>query len=109
MVRQIANSPPDPDAKGSDELDGEEAEVVNNPAGHQSSIFNSQPPAKRFQSHLIPSTLRAFQPTLSTIPTSLPPASPSSFHTRPAMIAAVETSPIQKSRASPRVTSQQLQ
>ncbi|MBW0500397.1 hypothetical protein O181_040112 [Austropuccinia psidii MF-1] len=69
-IRRISNSPPDPDAEGSDELDGEEAEVVNNPVGHQYSTTPSQPPAKRFQSRLIPSTPRNFQPTLATIPTS---------------------------------------
>ncbi|MBW0503611.1 hypothetical protein O181_043326 [Austropuccinia psidii MF-1] len=67
------------------------------------------PPAKRFQSHLIPSTPRNVQPTLATIPTSLPPASPISSHSRPAINPAVRPSPIQQSRASPIVTSQQLQ
>ncbi|MBW0568255.1 hypothetical protein O181_107970, partial [Austropuccinia psidii MF-1] len=108
-IRRIADYPPDLDALGSDELEGEEVEVVNNPVGHQSSTSPSQPPSKRFQSHLIPSTPRNFQPTLATIPTSLPPASPSSSHTRPAIIPAVTPSPIQQSRASPIVTSQQLQ
>ncbi|MBW0508932.1 hypothetical protein O181_048647 [Austropuccinia psidii MF-1] len=92
-----------------DELDGEEVEVVNNPVGHKSSTSPSQPPDKRFQSCLIPSTPRNFQPTLATIPTSLPPASPNSSHTRPAIIPAVRRSPIQQSRASPIVTSQTLQ
>ncbi|MBW0557679.1 hypothetical protein O181_097394 [Austropuccinia psidii MF-1] len=50
-IRQIVNSPPDPDAEGSDELDVEEAEVV-----HKSSTSPSHPPAKIFQSHIIPST-----------------------------------------------------
>ncbi|MBW0466743.1 hypothetical protein O181_006458 [Austropuccinia psidii MF-1] len=85
----------------SDELDGQEVEVVNNPVGHQSSTSPSQPPAIRFQSCPIPSTPRNFQPTLATIPTSLPPASPSSSHTRPAISPEVRLSPI--------VTSQQLQ
>ncbi|MBW0485259.1 hypothetical protein O181_024974 [Austropuccinia psidii MF-1] len=31
-IRKISDSPPDPDAEGSDELDGEEAEVVHNSA-----------------------------------------------------------------------------
>ncbi|MBW0467640.1 hypothetical protein O181_007355 [Austropuccinia psidii MF-1] len=108
-IRKISNSPPNLDAKGSEELDGEEVEVVNNPVGHQSSTSPSQPPAKLFQSCLIPSTPKNFQPTLATIPTSLPPASPSSSHTRPAMIPAVRPSPIQQSRTSPIVTSQKLQ
>ncbi|MBW0562531.1 hypothetical protein O181_102246 [Austropuccinia psidii MF-1] len=108
-IRQIADSLPDPDAEGSDELDGEKVEVVNNPAGHETSASPSHPPSKRFQSHLIPSTLRNFQPALAIIPTSLPPASPSSSHTRPVMIPAVRPSPIQQSRTSPIVTSQQLQ
>ncbi|MBW0567273.1 hypothetical protein O181_106988 [Austropuccinia psidii MF-1] len=86
-----------------------QVEVVNNPVGHQSSTSPSQPPAKRFQSFLIPNTPRNLQPTLATIPTSLPPASPSFSHTRPIIIPAVISSPIQQSRASPIVTSQQLQ
>ncbi|MBW0466211.1 hypothetical protein O181_005926 [Austropuccinia psidii MF-1] len=104
-IIQIANSPPDPDAESSDELDGEEAEVVNNPVGHQSSTSPSQPPPKRFQICRIPSTPRNLQPTLATIPTSLPPASPSSSNSRPAIIPEVRPSPIQQSRAPPIVTS----
>ncbi|MBW0545749.1 hypothetical protein O181_085464 [Austropuccinia psidii MF-1] len=69
----------------------------------------SQPPAKRFQSHLIPSNPKNVQPTLAAISTSVPHSSPSSSHTRPAINPAVRPSPIQQSRASPIVTSQQLQ
>ncbi|MBW0477861.1 hypothetical protein O181_017576 [Austropuccinia psidii MF-1] len=108
-IRRIADSPPDPDAEGSDELDGEEVEVVPHLVGHQSSFSSSQPLANRFQIHFIPSTPRTFQPTLSTVPTSLPPASPSSSHTRPALTQAVRPSPIQKPRNSTIITSQQLQ
>ncbi|MBW0503867.1 hypothetical protein O181_043582 [Austropuccinia psidii MF-1] len=72
-IRHIANSPPDPDSEGSDELDGEEGEI--------------------FQSKLIPSTPRNFQPTLPTIPTSIPPSSPHSSHTRPALNPEVRPSP----------------
>ncbi|MBW0487886.1 hypothetical protein O181_027601 [Austropuccinia psidii MF-1] len=107
-IRRIAYSPPDPNAEGSDELDGEEVEVVN-PVGQQSSTSPSQPPAKGFQSHLIPSTPRNLQPTLAEIPTYLPHSSPSSSYTRPAINPEVRPSPIQQSRASPIVTSQQLQ
>ncbi|MBW0505912.1 hypothetical protein O181_045627 [Austropuccinia psidii MF-1] len=108
-IRQISNSPPDPDAEGSDELDGEEVEVVHNSAEQQSSTSPSHPPAKRFQSQIIPSTPRAFQPIISTIPTTLPPASPNSSTTRPALIPAERPSPICQSKNSPIVTSQQLQ
>ncbi|MBW0475680.1 hypothetical protein O181_015395 [Austropuccinia psidii MF-1] len=73
------------DSEGSDELYGEEVEVVNNPVGHQSRTSPSQPPSKRFKSCLIPSTPRNFQPILATIPTSLSHSSPSSSHTRPAI------------------------
>ncbi|MBW0544851.1 hypothetical protein O181_084566 [Austropuccinia psidii MF-1] len=93
----------------SDELDGEEAEVVPNSASQPSNTSPSQPPAKRFQSQVIPSTPRAFQPTLATIPTSIPPASKNSSHTRPALNPAVRPNPIQQPRNSPIVTSQQLQ
>ncbi|MBW0541588.1 hypothetical protein O181_081303 [Austropuccinia psidii MF-1] len=104
VARWINVGGPTP-AGGSDELDGEEAEGLPNPAGHPSNNSPSKPPAKRFQSQIIPSTPRTFQPTLSTIP----PASPHSSHTRPAFNPAVRPSPIQQSRNSPIVTSQQLQ
>ncbi|MBW0519660.1 hypothetical protein O181_059375 [Austropuccinia psidii MF-1] len=104
-IRQISNSPPDPDVECSDELDGEEVEVVPNSAGHPSNTSPSQLPAKRFQSQVIRSTPRTFQPTLATIP----PASPHASHTGPALNPAVRPSPIQQSRTSPIVTSQQLQ
>ncbi|MBW0475615.1 hypothetical protein O181_015330 [Austropuccinia psidii MF-1] len=91
------------------ELEGEEVEVVHNSAGHQSSTSPSHPPSKRFQSQIIPSTPRTSQPILLTIPISLPPASPSSFTTRPALIPAPRPSPIYQYRNCPIVTSQQLQ
>ncbi|MBW0488213.1 hypothetical protein O181_027928 [Austropuccinia psidii MF-1] len=97
------------DAEGSDELDGEEVEVVSNSAGHPSNTSPSQPLAKRFQSQIISSTPRNFQPTLSAIPTSIPSASPHSSHTRPALNPAVRQSSIQQPRNSPIVTSQKLQ
>ncbi|MBW0498646.1 hypothetical protein O181_038361 [Austropuccinia psidii MF-1] len=81
------------------------AEVVPNSACHPSNTSPSQPPSKRFQSQVIPRTPRTFQPTLGTIP----PASPHSSHTMPALNPAVRPSPIQKSRNSPIATSQQLQ
>ncbi|MBW0508514.1 hypothetical protein O181_048229 [Austropuccinia psidii MF-1] len=96
IIRRFADSPADPDAEGSDELDGEEVKVVNNLVGHQSSTSPSQPPAKRFQSHLIHSTLRNFEPNLASIPTSLPHYSPSSSPTRPSINPAVRPSPIQQ-------------
>ncbi|MBW0575702.1 hypothetical protein O181_115417 [Austropuccinia psidii MF-1] len=68
-----------------------------------------QPPAKRLQSQVLPSTPRDFQPTLATTPTSISPASPHSSHTRPSLNPAVIPSPIQQSRDSPIVNSEQLQ
>ncbi|MBW0467203.1 hypothetical protein O181_006918 [Austropuccinia psidii MF-1] len=100
-IRRISNYPPDPE--------GEEVEVVNNVVGHQFSTSPSQPPSKRFQSCLIPSTPRNFQTTLGTILTFLPPASPSSSHTRPSLNPAVRLFPIQQSRASPIFNFKQLQ
>ncbi|MBW0590321.1 hypothetical protein O181_130036 [Austropuccinia psidii MF-1] len=102
--RQIANSPTEPNSEGSDELEGEEVEVILNSAGHQSSTSISQPAAKIFQSQVIPSTPRNFQPVLSTIPSSIPPPSPSPF-----LVLKVRPSTIPHSRNSSMVTSQQLQ
>ncbi|MBW0490205.1 hypothetical protein O181_029920 [Austropuccinia psidii MF-1] len=95
-------------AEGGDELDGEEVEVIPHSDGHASNSSPSQPPAKRFQSQVIPSIPRNFQPTLATIPTSIPPASPHSSHTRPAFNPAVRPSPVQQSRNSSIVNSQEL-
>ncbi|MBW0522189.1 hypothetical protein O181_061904 [Austropuccinia psidii MF-1] len=75
------------DAEGSDELDGEE----------------------RLQSHIKHNTPRNFQPTLATIPTSLPPALPNPSHTRPALNQAVRPLSIPQLRNSPMVTSQKPQ
>ncbi|MBW0520817.1 hypothetical protein O181_060532 [Austropuccinia psidii MF-1] len=108
-IIQTANSSPDPDAEGSNELDGEEFEVIPHSSCHPSNSSPSHPPAKRFQSQVIPSTPRNFQHTISKISTSIPPASPHSSHTRPALNPAVRPSPIQQSRNSPIVNSQQLQ
>ncbi|MBW0594098.1 hypothetical protein O181_133813 [Austropuccinia psidii MF-1] len=58
---------------------------------------------------MVKNTPRTFQPALATLPTSLPPASPSSLTARPALIPEVRPSPIPQSRDSPIVTSQQLQ
>ncbi|MBW0525200.1 hypothetical protein O181_064915 [Austropuccinia psidii MF-1] len=86
-IRRIADYPPDPDAEGSDELDGEGVEVVPHLVGHQSRTFSSQPLANRFHSHMIPSTPRTFQPT-----------SPSPSHARPAFNQSVRQSPITTSK-----------
>ncbi|MBW0501047.1 hypothetical protein O181_040762 [Austropuccinia psidii MF-1] len=97
-IRRISDSPPNPDAESSDELDGEEVEVVPHSVGYPSSTSSAQPLSKRFHGHRIPSTPRTFQPTLATIPTSLPPASPSPSHARPALNQAVRPSPITTSQ-----------
>ncbi|MBW0487822.1 hypothetical protein O181_027537 [Austropuccinia psidii MF-1] len=109
IIRRISDSPTDPDAEGSDELHGEEVVVVPHSVGHPSSTSSSQPLANIFQSQVISSTPRTFQPVLASIPTTLHPDSPSPSHSRPALRQAVRPSPIQKPRNSPITTSQQLQ
>ncbi|MBW0580185.1 hypothetical protein O181_119900 [Austropuccinia psidii MF-1] len=99
-VRRIDDSPTDPDAEGSDELDGEEDQVVPPSVGHPSSNSSTQPLSNRFQSQVIPSTPRTFQPVLA----SIPPPSPSND-----LNPAVRTSSVQQSRNSPITTSHQLQ
>ncbi|MBW0574546.1 hypothetical protein O181_114261 [Austropuccinia psidii MF-1] len=109
IIRRIADSPTDPDAEGSDELNGEEVEVVPHLVGNPSINFSPQPLANKFQSQVIPSTLRTFQPVLASIPTTIPPSSPSTSHVRPALNPAVRPLPSQKPRSSPINTSCQLQ
>ncbi|MBW0509732.1 hypothetical protein O181_049447 [Austropuccinia psidii MF-1] len=108
-IRRIDDSPTDPDAEGSDELDGEEFEVVPHLVGHPSSNSSPQPLANRFQIQVIPSTPRTFQLVLASIPTTIPPSSPSTSHARPALNPAVRPSPSQQPRNSPITTSCQLQ
>ncbi|MBW0561661.1 hypothetical protein O181_101376 [Austropuccinia psidii MF-1] len=108
-IRRIAYSPSDPDAEGSDELDGEEVEVVPHSVGHPSSNSSAQPLANRFQSQVIPSTPRTFQPMLASIPSTIPPPSPTTSHASPSLNPAVRPSPVQPSRISPMPTSCQLQ
>ncbi|MBW0577446.1 hypothetical protein O181_117161 [Austropuccinia psidii MF-1] len=108
-IRRIGDSLTDPDAEGSDELDGEEAVVVPHSVGHPSRNSSAQPLANRLQRQVIPSTPRTFQPGLAFIPTTIPPSSPSTSHSRTAMNPAVRPSPSQQPRNSPITTSQQLQ
>ncbi|MBW0547193.1 hypothetical protein O181_086908 [Austropuccinia psidii MF-1] len=108
-IRRIADSPADPDAEGSDELDGEEVEVVPNLVGHPSSNSSTQPLSNRFKSQVIPSTPGTFQPVLASIPTTIPPPSPSTSYAWPALNPEVRPSPSQNSRNSPITTSRQLQ
>ncbi|MBW0534909.1 hypothetical protein O181_074624 [Austropuccinia psidii MF-1] len=103
-IRRIADSPTDPDAEGSDELDGEEVVFFSHYVNHQSSTSSSQPLVNRFQSQVIPNTPRTFQSVLASIP-----ASPSPSHARPALNQAVRPSPNQQCRNSPITTSQLLQ
>ncbi|MBW0569499.1 hypothetical protein O181_109214 [Austropuccinia psidii MF-1] len=108
-IRRIDCSSSDPDAEGSDELDGEEVEVVPDSVVHPSSNSSAQPLANRFQSQVIASTPRTFQPMLAYIPSTIPPPSPTTSHARPAFNPAVWPSPVQSSRISPMTTSRQLQ
>ncbi|MBW0471209.1 hypothetical protein O181_010924 [Austropuccinia psidii MF-1] len=88
-MRRISNSPTDPNAEGSDELDGEEVEVVPNSIGHKSSASHSQPASRKFQSKVITSTPQNFQPALSTILSSIPPPSPNPSTDRPSLVSPV--------------------
>ncbi|MBW0565940.1 hypothetical protein O181_105655 [Austropuccinia psidii MF-1] len=108
-IRRIDDSPTDPDAEGSDELDDGEVQVVPHSAGHPSSNSSTQPLSNRFQSQVIPSTPRTFQPILASIPTTICPPSPSTSHARPSLNPEVRPSPVQQSRNSPINTCGQLQ
>ncbi|MBW0564513.1 hypothetical protein O181_104228 [Austropuccinia psidii MF-1] len=108
-IRRIADSRFDPDDEGSDDLDGEEVEVVPHSVNHPSSNSSAQPHSNIFQSQVVPSTPRAFQPMLASIPSTIPPPSPTTSHTRPALNPEVRPSPLQPSIISPITTSPQLQ
>ncbi|MBW0471007.1 hypothetical protein O181_010722 [Austropuccinia psidii MF-1] len=108
-LQRISNSHTDLDVEGSDDIDGEEVEVVPNSIGHKSSASPSQPASRIFQIQVLPSNPINFQPVLSTIPSSIPPPSPNPSACRPSLVSPVSPSPSPKPRNSPMVTSQQLQ
>ncbi|MBW0517821.1 hypothetical protein O181_057536 [Austropuccinia psidii MF-1] len=93
-LRRISDSPTNPNAEGNDELDGEEAEVVPNSIGHQSSTSTSQPVSKRFQIQVIPSNPRNFQSVLCIISSSIPPPSPNPSTARGSLASTMRPSPI---------------
>ncbi|MBW0473614.1 hypothetical protein O181_013329 [Austropuccinia psidii MF-1] len=62
-----------------------------------------------FQSQVVPSTPRNFQPVLSTIPSSIPPPSPNPSASRPAIVSPAKPSHIPQPRNYPMVSYQQLQ
>ncbi|MBW0566626.1 hypothetical protein O181_106341 [Austropuccinia psidii MF-1] len=104
IIRLISNFPTDHDSEGSEDF-----EVVISSAGHQYGTPPSQPSSKIFQSKIVPSTPRNFQPFLSTIPSPIPPLSTSPSTARPSLVPIVKSSPIPQPRNSPMITSQQLQ
>ncbi|MBW0478803.1 hypothetical protein O181_018518 [Austropuccinia psidii MF-1] len=104
-LRRISDSPTNPNSEGSNELVGEGVEVVPNSIGQQSSASPSKPASRRFQSQVIPSSPRNFQPVLSAIPSSIPPPSPNPSTSRPPLASQVRPSPIPQHRISPIVTS----
>ncbi|MBW0576378.1 hypothetical protein O181_116093 [Austropuccinia psidii MF-1] len=76
------------------------------PSMASSGHFN---PSQTYDSYKAVEFLDPACTELFAIPTSLPPASPSPSHARPALNQAVRPSPIQKPRNSPIATSQHLQ
>ncbi|MBW0564623.1 hypothetical protein O181_104338 [Austropuccinia psidii MF-1] len=100
-IRRIADSPTDPDAEVSDELDGEEVVFVPHSVVHPSSNSSAQPLSNIFQSQVIPSTPTTFKPVIASIPTTIPPSSASPPHARPALNPELRPSPSQKPRNSP--------
>ncbi|MBW0529032.1 hypothetical protein O181_068747 [Austropuccinia psidii MF-1] len=73
------------DAEVSDELDGEEVEVINPVVGHYSNSSPTKTSVNTFHSKLIFSTPRNLQPVLSSPPSSIPPPSPKPSTTRPVL------------------------
>ncbi|MBW0482869.1 hypothetical protein O181_022584 [Austropuccinia psidii MF-1] len=63
-------------------------------------LLATQPPVKKFHSHLIPSTPKNFQPVLSSLPSSIPPPSPKSSTFSPSLASPMKPSPIPQPRPS---------
>ncbi|MBW0477246.1 hypothetical protein O181_016961 [Austropuccinia psidii MF-1] len=97
-IRRIFYFPTNPDAKGSDEPDGEEVEVVNNSIGKLSSASSTKPPSKTFHSQVISRNPRNFRPVLSTIASSNTPTSLNPYPARPALPPPMRPSPIPQPR-----------
>ncbi|MBW0514656.1 hypothetical protein O181_054371 [Austropuccinia psidii MF-1] len=88
------------DSEVSDELDGDEVEVINPFVAHSSSSSTNKPPSKEVHSHIIPSTPISFQPVLSSPKPPLP---------WPIIASPMKPSPIPNSRPSQVLNSHQLQ
>ncbi|MBW0507988.1 hypothetical protein O181_047703 [Austropuccinia psidii MF-1] len=73
------------DAEVSNELDGEEGEVINPVVGHYSSSSPTKPSVKKFHSKLIFSTPRNLKPVPSSPPSSIYPPSPKPSTPRPVL------------------------
>ncbi|MBW0511545.1 hypothetical protein O181_051260 [Austropuccinia psidii MF-1] len=100
-MRKVYSSPTNMDSAGNDELDGEELEMLKPSIPNHSSTSPSQPYFKIFQIQLIPRTSKNLQPVLSTIPSSIPPPSPSSSTARPSLPSPLRPSPTLQPRESP--------
>ncbi|MBW0515246.1 hypothetical protein O181_054961 [Austropuccinia psidii MF-1] len=104
-IRKSAYSQTNPDAEESNDFDAEEVEVIDPLVGHYSSSSPSQPPFKKFHSHIIPSTPKSFQPVPSSLPYSTPPPSPKPSASSLFLASPMKPCPIPQPRTSPILTS----
>ncbi|MBW0501808.1 hypothetical protein O181_041523 [Austropuccinia psidii MF-1] len=82
--------------------DGEEAEGSGQNIGQLQNSSPSHPPPKTFQSQIIPSTPRNFQPRLATVPySSIQPSPNPPTAGPPGLASSMRTSTVPKSRPSP--------
>ncbi|MBW0528446.1 hypothetical protein O181_068161 [Austropuccinia psidii MF-1] len=82
-TRIIAYFPTTPDGEGSDELDGEEVESVDQKAGQLQNSSPSNPPSGTLKSQIISSTPRNFQLRLAAVPFPIHQSSPHPSTARP--------------------------
>ncbi|MBW0501307.1 hypothetical protein O181_041022 [Austropuccinia psidii MF-1] len=101
-IRRIHNLPTNPDGEGSYKLDCEDFEAVDRKIGQPQNSSLSHPPSGTFQSQIIPSTPRNFQPRLAAVPSSINQSSPHPSTARPPTLASeMRPSPAPKYRPSP--------
>ncbi|MBW0556131.1 hypothetical protein O181_095846 [Austropuccinia psidii MF-1] len=84
-MKRIFDSPTNPDAEGSDYLDGEEVELMNKFIFQLSRSSPTQPPAKMYHIQVVTRAARNFKPVFSTLPSSIPPPSPNPSTSRLAL------------------------
>ncbi|MBW0547397.1 hypothetical protein O181_087112 [Austropuccinia psidii MF-1] len=109
IIQNVSYLTTNPDAEGSDELDGEGVELLNEYTGKFTKSSPTQLPVKNLKRKIIPSTPRKIQPFIPSIPSSIPSPSQNPSTATPSLASPISPPPIPHPRTSPMIAYQKLQ